>query len=603
MLPVFLAALAPLALAQYPGAKKVPGVWEPGFKTIKVEDAKEILGYLAGPTFNGRSALNGDWFAAAGYVATYLRGLGLQPGGDKGSYLRRFTLLESTVIPAETSLKSDDGVLSYPYGVDFSLRSSEDGKTPVKFAFVHAPPNSDLSKLDWNSVKGRWIVFSAGSRIHPFLVEILTRRNQSIVFDQPVNIRDLTLVPDPLRAQSVKDSPDPRVPKNNNIGLSNKAVEEIAKKSGAVKFLAKSPTEPSIEIPDTAFTVTTKVANKETPAANVVAVLPGVDPVLRDECVLVGSHLDHFGPSPDGVRFGADDNGSGCTANMLLARAISTNPTKPKRTVVFAFWTMEETGTYGSFAYSAKPVIPIEKTVAYVNMDMVGRNEEYTGDIPENNVRSAYPGIVKLNSPDFLNLLTEMNAFVNLRLKNDKEDRTERSDTRNFVFRGVPTVKVFTGEHRDYHRATDTPDKVNYEKLTNVAKWVYLTVEELASNRTRPKYVKTAWGGPPDASYQGHVQLPIGTVLPKDAKLTVELVDTSLADAPAKLVETFTAPADSLNIPFEITLAKTRLNEKATYRLQFRIQSGKSLLFVNDEAVTVLPAGWIRPRDIVLKKV
>jgi len=584
-------------MAQYPGAQRVPGAWSKGYKTIEQKNAKEILEFLAGPTFQGRNAFNGDWFAAAGYVATYLHGLGLQPGGEGGSYLRRFTFLESTLDPAGTELRSEDGQLVYPYGADFNAQSAFASADSLKFAFVHLPQGADPNKLDWSLVKGRCVILTRESRSNQFILDVLARRNPTVTFDQTVASFEPVAPSRAIIERAVKDFPDPRVAKYLNFRLSAKAQEAIATKCGAAKFLAHSATEPSIEVSDVPFKLTIKVTSKENAAANVVAVFPGTDPALKDECVLVGSHLDHFGASADGIRFGADDNGSGCTANMLLARAISENPVKPKRTVVFCFWTMEESGTYGSFAYSANPLFPIAKTVAYVNMDMVSRNEEYTIDIPENNVRSAYAGIVQLNSPDFAKLLADTNRYVNLHLKNDKEDRTERSDTRNFVFRGVPTVKVFTGEHKDYHRATDTVDKVNFEKLTNVAKWVYLTVEELADGRPRPKFEKTIWTGPADASYQGHAKLPEGTVLPKDARLTVELVEEGQTNP----VDSMTAPTIT-STPFEITLSKTKLDPKKTYRLLFRVASGKTTLFTNESPISASPTGWTRPQDVPLKK-
>lgn len=589
-------------LAQYPGAQKTPSSWRKGFDSIKQEDAQSILNFLAGPTFNGRNAFNGDFFAAAGFVADQLRAMGLQPGGDKGSFLQRFVLLESSIDPAGTSFKSGDGSVSFAFGNDFSIRGVSDTQAAVKFAFIKASEKADLSQVNWDLVKDRWVVLSSEAVRNPAITEIMLRRNPKVKFDQIIRSSPFGRMGDVGRAYSVKDLPDPRTEAYSQPRFSADAVKAIATKCGAAKFLAEG-NETSIETSDVPFELAVKVTSKEIPSTNVVGVLPGSDPKLKDECVLIGSHLDHLGLSNDGIRFGADDNGSGCTANLLVAKAILGNPVRPKRSVVFAFWTLEETGTYGSFAYSMKPTVPLDKTVAYVNMDMVGRNEESGVDIPENNERSVYPGIVRLNSPEFEKLLFDTNRFVNLRLKNDKEDRTERSDTRNFVWRGVPTVKVFTGEHRDYHRAGDTIDKVNFKKLTSVAKWVYLTVQELASDRTRPQFVKTDWKESADVSFQGYAKLPDGVKLPPGAKLVVDLIATAAGSNEVKPLASSTVEAKDARIPYEITLPRTSLNPELNYQLTFRVLVGKKETFVNDSAVTASGKGWTRPQTVSLKPV
>jgi len=198
--------------------------------------------------------------------------------------------------------------------------------------------------------------------------------------------------------------------------------------------------------------------------------------------------------------WGADDDGSGTTAVMLIARALMQNKVRPKRSIIIAFWCGEELGTLGSRNYVNHPTFPLEKVISYLNLDMVGRNEEDKrfNEKPENNTTSVYTGSVKFNSSDLYKLLYDTNAYVNLRLKDDHEDRILRTDTANFYNRGIPTLKTFAGEHLDYHKATDTVDKINFEKLTNVAKWIYLTTMELATNPVKPRFERKPFVAAPN---------------------------------------------------------------------------------------------------------
>jgi hypothetical protein len=594
---VLCASLASLSLAQYPGAKRVPNDWRTGFNSITIEDAKPILTWLAGPQFNGRAPDTGDFFAAAGYVSGYLHDLGLEPGGDNGSFLQRFTVSYGTVIPGQTELRSADGSVRLPYGQDFAAAAAEDLDLPIKFAFVHASKEADATKLDWSQLKGRLVIVSRESMDNPLIKEKFAKGAQAVDALALVYPSVLTspAASTNFRQVGVKGIVDPSQPPFTRLILKPKAIEAIVAKAGAPKFLAKSASEATIELSEVPFTIQIHVTKDEKPACNVVAIMRGADPTLRDECVVVGSHLDHLGYSDRGIRFGADDNGSGCTANMLLARAIIRNPVKPKRTVVFVFYDHEETGLYGSLYYVNKPPIPISNTVACFNMDMVGRNENRGPEIAENNVNVVYPGIVQLNSPDFYDLMAKANQFVNLRLKPDREDRTFRTDTGNYVRKGVPTIKVFTGEHEDYHQPGDTVDKINWEKMTNIAKWVYLGVEDLASTSTRPKFATKPFALPPYLILEGHTSLPQGATLPKRARLVIDILDAN-GKTVGSFVKTPIAPKDT----YEYLLEKVLVPTGSKFQLQFEIRDGDKPLFRSSSSIPLTDSGWARAQDVAL---
>ena len=501
---LFLLIVVTFANAQYKGAKPVPLKWRKGFQSIKVADAKNLLEFIAGPDFLGRSPAQPGFAAAAGFAASYFRQNGLKPAGTEDSYLQRFTLIEVRVLPETTAIESVDKTLRLEFGKDFIFRAPADFETNAQFAFVRLPKGAETSSLDLTALKGKIVVISPDS--------IANNREAvlKLIGFNPANLQALALVNpiktstalgDPGATQRIKDIAQPNDNKFSFLRLMESAANKIAENCGAKNYLATETAQATIETCNKDFVFRAKTSSKDLfETMNVIAKIEGSDPVLKNEAVFIGAHLDHFGVRNNTVMWGADDDGSGVTAVMMIAKALMQNTIKPKRTVIIALWSGEELGVLGSRTYVNRPTFPLDKVITYLNLDMVGRNEEDKrfNEKPENNTTSVYTGSVKFNSEDLYKLLYQMNTFVNLRLKDDHEDRILRTDTANFYNRNIPTLKTFTGEHLDYHKPTDTPDKINYEKLTNVAKWIYLTTMELANNPTKPRYEKKPFVAAPN---------------------------------------------------------------------------------------------------------
>lgn len=488
---VFAIGLTVVAQAQYGGAKPVSRNWKRGFDSINESEAKRILNVLAGPDFRGRSPRNGDYMAAAGYVAEQLRSLGVAPAGDNGGYFQRFVLQDVESVPEQSQLATSDGTTKFIAGQDFKADGEYDYEGDFKFAFVKVPAGASTAKLNLKQLKGRWVIYHAG--LPTANMEFFQLMNQSRpvigILGTSAGRLPSALSTRPRKNAVVKGEPDPRSVPYLNLELTQTTVQKIAELNRAANFLNEASTEASIELGEVTFRAVTKVkVLSELESANVVGILRGADADLSQEAVLYGSHLDHLGVRNGQTYWGADDNGSGCTANLMIAKAIIANPVKPKRSVIFGFWSLEEEGTHGSWAYALKPAVPWKNVVACINMDMLGRNESTRLEKPEDSSKAVYPGIAKLNSVDLYELVVKANEFVRLDLKEDKEDRTDRSDTRNAVVFGVPTLKAFTGEHEDYHRPGDQLPKINWTKLTNITKWLYLCGQELASQPGRPRF-------------------------------------------------------------------------------------------------------------------
>lgn len=223
---------------------------------------------------------------------------------------------------------------------------------------------------------------------------------------------------------------------------------------------------------------------------NVVGIVEGSDPVLKNEYVVFMAHYDHLGIGEDGdVYNGADDNGSGTVAIMEVAEAFASLETKPKRSIVFLWVTCEEIGHIGSSYYADHPLFPMEKTVTAVNLDMVGR--VYDG--PRDDVWKDSPKKVK----DFDGLYTLFNDYwpqladinkdkcVELGIVPDtslpKARFLRSSDHYHFHKKGVPILNYATGYHADYHKVGDEVEKINFEKIKRVADLCFLVGYEIAN--------------------------------------------------------------------------------------------------------------------------
>jgi len=223
-------------------------------------------------------------------------------------------------------------------------------------------------------------------------------------------------------------------------------------------------------------------------AKNVIGVVEGSDPVLKNDYVVFMAHYDHLGIDTSGNVFnGADDNGSGTVILLEVAEAFASLEHKPKRSIVFLWVTAEEVGMLGSKYYIENPVFAVEKTVACINIDMAGRVFE-----PRDSVWNKSEKKVK----DFDGLYTLANdAWSDLKEINSTTCKTlglipdyslpasflHSSDHFSFHSHGVPILNYATGYHADYHKVTDEISKINFDKMKRVADLCFLVGFEIAN--------------------------------------------------------------------------------------------------------------------------
>lgn len=233
------------------------------------------------------------------------------------------------------------------------------------------------------------------------------------------------------------------------------------------------------------------------PGRNVIGVLEGSDSRLRDEAVIIGAHYDHLGSSDAKIYPGADDNASGVSALLTIARVMAASPHRPKRTIVFAAWTGEEAAHFGSRHYVRHPLWPLRRTTAYLNLDMIGHpwtTKEITQLVNDSGLADGKtfladvraedfiePGVAEQAAPDLAPVLAQAGSVTGLTLHVDRTSgRHGGSDYRSFALRGIPFIRFFGNFFPDYHKPGDTPERLDPAQMTRVARLACATLFMLA---------------------------------------------------------------------------------------------------------------------------
>jgi Zn-dependent M28 family amino/carboxypeptidase len=215
--------------------------------------------------------------------------------------------------------------------------------------------------------------------------------------------------------------------------------------------------------------------------------------LLKKEIVVFSGHADHLGGLGDIIYPGEDDNASGCAAILEIAEAFQCLEKKPLRSLLFLWFTGEEIGLFGSQSYISNPLFPLENTVVDLNMDMIGRVKgiaDSTSETPMTGKTGVFV-ITGNQSKDLVAIADEVDKKSPIEIDYSLSGRSHplqlfsRSDHYNFVRKDIPVLFFTTGLHSDYHEPSDTPDKIDYEKLEQISKAVFEIGFTVANMRTR----------------------------------------------------------------------------------------------------------------------
>jgi hypothetical protein len=291
-----------------------------------------------------------------------------------------------------------------------------------------------------------------------------------------------------------------------------KSVEDV------IKLKSQASYQVRFAFYDTAPALSFRVnlEKKQADAYNVIGILEGRDDVLKNEAIVIGAHYDHLGRGGQGslavnsadVHHGADDNASGTAAIIELARYFAKEKIN-KRTLIFVAFSGEEEGLIGSKYYVNNPVFPLEKTVAMINLDMVGRMKDDKVTVGGMGTATEWNEMVKrrneiyFDNDDGYGVGKKMNLQFN-------DDGFGPSDHSSFYGKKIPVLFLFTGTHDDYHKPSDTADKINYEGLEDVTSFVADLVKTIDQNPQRPTYAVAKSSGM--AGGRSGFNISLGTV-------------------------------------------------------------------------------------------
>jgi aminopeptidase YwaD len=296
-----------------------------------------------------------------------------------------------------------------------------------------------------------------------------------------------------------------RVTAQNILGVGEKdlkTVEDLTlmKKDSALKVkIAFRETAPRV-----GFKI--NLVKKQAESYNVIGILEGNDAQLKNEAIVIGAHYDHLGKGGSGslaansteIHHGADDNASGVSAMLELARQLAKEK-KNKRTIVFIAFGGEEEGLLGSKFYVNNPAFPLVKTVAMINLDMVGRLSENKLTVGGIGTASEWKNLIESRNKEKIeetqttdgrnnsNITIDVNITRPFQLSLN-EDGFGPSDHSSFYGKQIPVLFFFTGTHADYHKPTDTAEKINYEGLLRVTNFVGEIVKSIDQNQLKPTY-------------------------------------------------------------------------------------------------------------------
>jgi Zn-dependent M28 family amino/carboxypeptidase len=533
------------AQAEAPKLAPIPAAQAPGYERIREVDLRADLTFIASDALLGRMSLQPGDDASVEWIAAEFAKAGLKPAATdaKGqpSFLQRVPLIEYRANSAANALTlrlgtteqswkapeiiggfRDDADITAPLafagfgitapGVGYDDYKGLDAAGKVVVVFEHEPQENDPrarfggtgnTRYATNRVKAlnaqahgalAMIVMAEPGRKHPSNLERVNRIGGSAKRVPPLPGQALT--GDELRIPVLTVSDAVAGQLLAKAGMTPQALQTAIDKDFAPQSRAIPDTTVSIHLENTARTRGT--------SANVVGLLPGSDPTLAAETVIISAHHDHDGSAGPEIWHGADDNGSGTVGVVALARAFMANPARPKRSILFAVFAAEERGLLGAYHMAMHPLRPLATTRAMINFDMIGRNEtpsdQTTGliEIPAdttnrlNLIGASY-------SPDFDRTVRAANRSVGLDL-DDRFDRDNalnvffRSDQFPFVLKDIPAMWFFTGFHPDYHHTTDTADRINYTKMTKIVKLSYLSAWRFANDAAGPAFVRDPAG-------------------------------------------------------------------------------------------------------------
>jgi hypothetical protein len=514
ILVLIIAALMPIAVYSQKSS----------LKAITTNDIKDNIKYLSSDALQGRKTGSEGNLKAAAYIADEAAKLGLKPLPGQETLFQPLPFLKLTVNPDSSTVATIDSTGTQLSAGSFKPVMVPSSSVSVTGEVVFAGYGYVSSKAKYSDLQG--------IQINKKIVIVMTRKpdltgtglpDENEDVSEQVEMRKLTTLM-MMNPQAVLFVADPEYKKSiekafsfgesykliplfkhaffdfsMNIGIISQETANAILSSAGTNLsdlqnkIAATKASASFVVPDVKARLNIGVEKDTVQSSNVVGYFEGSDSLLKNECVIYTAHYDHVGVDSDGSVFnGANDNASGSTGLLRVAKAFSVLNKRPARSIVFLWATGEEEGLYGSSYYASNPLFPLDKTVAEINFDMIGRSRmpADTGKVMGEKLDITGPDTIRLvsarDSKEFIDIATtagkENNLFV---IDDGKGLHFGGSDHYPFASKGIPSVFFFTGLHRDYHKQTDDYEFIDFNKILKVSQTGFLTGYRIANNPAR----------------------------------------------------------------------------------------------------------------------
>lgn len=478
---VFVLALSTLEVFAQKTAKP-----ESYAKTISPADLKKHLYIVASTEMEGRETGTAGERKAAQYIENQFKAIGLEPG-NKGSYRMYFDVYQDSLLDAKFEVNGQ----SYQLDKDFNVANIAGNTNAIlrlsEVVFIGTGASADSVRNMNLAGKAVILIGNAAPRGNRLFTTLQTKGLAAIISVQ--NNYPRSTVANRKGNQTLTGFRRAISPQQFTIS------ENAARAIFGSDYDNAKATNTLIKTYTANVLMDVKKTTLTQKSSNVIALLPGSD--LKDEYLVITAHYDHLGKRGDSIiYYGADDDGSGTVSVIELSQAFAKAKAEgkgPRRSIVFMTVSGEEKGLWGSDYYSSHPAFPLEKTTANLNIDMIGRSDS-SRKIGDSLNYVYVVGDDKLSSE--LRIISEgvNKKYLKMELDykfNDPNDRNRiyfRSDHYNFAKVGVPIIFYYDGMlGADYHRATDTPDKINYNLMAKRAQLVFYTAWEMANRNEMVK--------------------------------------------------------------------------------------------------------------------
>ena len=500
---VAVAATSPLVAQNRSTRLPAAAAIQRAAETITATQFRDRVGVISDDSMRGRDTPSPELDRTAAYIAAEFQRLGLRPGGDSGSYIQRYRLRRTQIDTASYIAFTGRGVTSrLRLGRDFGVAQGQapDSGITAPVVLISGIPSDSARPFGDVTIRGSVVLHAVSAQQvmqgQAALNNLVTRglfggaRAYVILVGSPL--------PPPL-TQLMQASERPQSELAGPGGAPPFQIPPIviARDSGAFEALRAagvdvatlfSPTGGSVRALDgfTAALNARRIVLGESSAPNVVGVIEGSDPQLRGEALVYSAHMDHLGVGRpvdgDSIFNGADDNASGTAGVVELAEAFASLSPRPRRSMVFLAVSGEEKGLWGSSYYTQHPAVPLAQTVADFTLDMIGRNWRDTVSALGQPYSTLGEALVRVAGA---------HPELNMRVVGDlwpQENYFYRSDHINFARRGVPVLSFSSGDHPDYHRVTDSVEKIDAEKTARIIRLVFYLGVDVANADARPQW-------------------------------------------------------------------------------------------------------------------